>query len=341
MINQANWVIILVMEKKFPEKLKAGDKIAVIAPATSMAIINKETREIANRRFGELGFELVLGKHNEEIDEFNSTSIEARIEGFHDAFKNPEIKGVVSVIGGFNSNQLLRYIDWELIKNNPKVFLGYSDITALQNAIFAKTGLVTYSGPSYSSFGQKLYFDYTLQYFKKCLFSEESFEILPSKIWTNDDKWWENQDARNPIPNTGPYVINEGSAEGMILGANLCTFNLLQGTEYFPNLENSILFIEDDEGATPQLLDRDLQSLIHQPGFTDVKGIVMGRFEIKSKITRGKLTAIIKSKKELANMPVIADVDFGHTQPMITFPIGGEAKISALSGKAQIEIIKH
>lgn len=329
------------MEKKFPEKLKAGDKIAVIAPATSMAIINKETREFANRRFGELGFELVFGKHNEEINEFNSTSIESRIKDFHDAFRNPDIKGVVAVIGGFNSNQLLRYINWELIKNNPKVFLGYSDITALQNAIFTKTGLVIYSGPVYSTFGQKLYLDYTLEYFKKCLFSDEPYEILPSKIWTNDDKWWENQDARNPIPNSGPYVINEGSAEGVILGANLCTFNLLQGTEYFPNLENSILFIEDDENATPALLDRDLQSLIHQPGFGGVAGMVIGRFEIKSKITREKLMAIIKSKKELVNMPVIADADFGHTQPMITFPIGGEAKISASGSSIKIEITKH
>lgn len=329
------------MEKKFPKKLKTGDKIAVIAPATSMAIINKETREIANRRFSELGFELVFGKHNEEINEFNSTSIEARIEDFHDAFRNPDIKGVVAVIGGFNSNQLLRYIDWELIKNNPKVFWGYSDITALQNAIFTKTGLVTYSGPSYSTFGQKLYLDYTLEYFKKCLFSDEPYKVLPSEIWTNDDKWWENQNARKPIPNAGPYVINEGSAEGTISGANLCTFNLLQGTEYFPNLENSILFIEDDENATPVLLDRDLQSLIHQPGFSGVKGIVMGRFEIKSKITREKLTAIIKSKKELINMPVIADADFGHTQPMITFPIGGEAKINANNNAMKIEITRH
>ena len=329
------------MEKKFPKKLKAGDKVAVVAPARSLAIINKETREVANQRFKDLGLELVFGKHAEESDEFLSSSIEARIEDLHAAFRNPEIKGVVAVIGGFNSNQLLRYIDWDLIRKNPKIFLGYSDITALQNAILAKTGLVTYSGPAYSSFGQKLHFDYTLQYFKKCLMENSAFEIQPSEFWTNDDRWWKNQDARKPIQNSGPYVINEGEAEGTILGANLCTFNLLQGTEYFPNLENSILFIEDDENATPELLDRDLQSLIHQPGFSGVKGLVIGRFEIKSKISKEKLEVIIRSKKELAHLPIMTDVDFGHTQPIITFPIGGEAKISALSGKIKIEIIKH
>ncbi|MBI3589410.1 MAG: LD-carboxypeptidase [Candidatus Liptonbacteria bacterium] len=325
----------------FPEKLKVGDKIAVIAPALSIAIINKETRGIANQRFKELGLELVFGKHVEEIDEFTSSSIESRIADLHEAFRNPEIKGIVSVIGGFNSNQLLRYIDWELIKNNPKIFWGYSDITAMENATYAKTGLVTYSSPAYSTFGQKLYFEYTLEYFKKCLFEDKPFEIRPSEIWTNDDLWWENQDARNPISNSGPYVINEGEAEGTILGANLCTFNLLQGTEYFPDFKDSILFIEDDGNATPQLFDRDLQSLIHQPGFQEVKGVVIGRFEKKSQMTREKLTAIIQSKKELDHMPVIADADFGHTQPMITFPIGGESRISASLQTIKIEIIKH
>jgi len=329
------------MDKIFPEKLKAGDKMAVIAPARSLVIINKGTQEIANQRFKELGLELVFGKHVKKSDAFLSSSIESRIEDLHEAFRNPEIKAVISVIGGFNSNQLLKYIDWELIRKNPKVFLGYSDISALQNAILAKTGLITYSGPAYSTFGQKLYFDYTLEYCKKCLFEDSAFEVRPSESWTNDDLWWENQDARNPIPNPGPYVINEGSALGTILGANLCTFNLLQGTEYFPDLKDSILFLEDDETATPVLFDRDLQSLIHQPGFEGVRGLVIGRFEKKSQMTKEKLTAIIKSKKELDHMPVIADADFGHTQPMITFPIGGEAKISVLSGAVKIDIVKH
>ena len=329
------------MDKIFPEKLRTGDRVAVIAPARSLAIINKGTREIADQRLKDLGLEVVFGKHAEESDAFLSSSIESRIKDLHEAFRNPEVKAVISVIGGFNSNQLLRYIDWELIGKNPKIFLGYSDISALQNAIFAKTGLVTYSGPAYSTFGQKLYFDYTLEYFKKCLFADEYYETKPSETWTNDDLWWEKQDARNPVPNSGPYVINEGVAEGTVLGSNLCTFNLLQGTEYLPDLKNSVLFLEDDENATPVLFDRDLQSLIHQPGFEGVRGIVLGRFEKKSKMTKEKLTAIIRTKKELDRMPMIADTDFGHTQPMITFPIGGEARISTSLQAIKIEITEH
>lgn len=328
------------MQKIYPKKLKAGDKVRVVAPARSLAMISPESRKISTERLESMGLEVSFGDHVEEKDAFISSSIESRVEDFHAAFRDPEVKMVLPVIGGFNSNQILRYLDWELIKNNPKILAGYSDITALQNAIFAKTGLVTYSGPHYSTFGQKLYFDYTLDYFKKCLLDDQSFEVAPSETWT-DDAWYLDQEKRNPIQNAGPYVVNEGEAEGTLLGANLCTFNLLQGTEYFPDLGNSILFLEDDDVTTPETFDRDLQSIIHQPGFSGVRGLVVGRFQKKSGVTKELLTEIIKTKKELQKLPVIADVDFGHTQSMITFPIGGEVRIAAKGGNSRIEVIKH
>ncbi|HCC60325.1 MAG: peptidase S66 [Candidatus Staskawiczbacteria bacterium RIFOXYC1_FULL_37_43] len=325
----------------YPQKLRIGDEVRIIAPSRSMAIISKETREIANKRFADLGLKLSFGKHIEESDEFISSSIKSRIEDFHDAFSNKNVKAVITAIGGFNSNQLLRYLDWDLIKENPKIFCGYSDITALNNAILAKTGLVSYSGPHYSTFGQELYFDYTLEYFKKCLFSDELFEIEPSEEWS-DDMWYKNQKERNLIKNDGFLVINEGKALGTLLGANLCTFNLLQGTEYFPEFpENTILFVEDDEMSNAVTFDRDLQSLIHLPEFESVKGIVIGRFQNASQMTNELLIKIIKTKKELNNLPVIANVDFGHTDPKITFPVGGEVSLEVRNGEIKLSISKH
>lgn len=328
------------MNKIFPTKLKIGDEVRVIAPSRSLAMISKELREIANDRFLKLGLKLSFGKHLEEINEFTSSSIESRVEDFHDAFQDKNVKAVITVIGGFNSNQLLDYLDWDLIKSNPKIFCGYSDITALNNAIFAKTGLVSYSGPHYSTFGQKLYFDYTLEYFKKCLFSENSLEISPSQKWS-DDAWYKNQKERNLIKNNGFLVVNNGVASGTIIGANLCTLNLLQGTEYFPELKDTILFIEDDEESLPHTFDRDLQSLIHLPNFSGVKGVVIGRFQRASEMTDNLLVKIIKTKKELNNLPVIANVDFGHTDPKITFPVGGEAILTVKDGEVELEVTKH
>lgn len=145
------------MQKIFPIKLKAGDEIRIIAPARSMKIISAESQEIANKRLTDLGFKITFGKHINESDEFASSSIESRIRDLHEAFLDKNVKAILTVIGGFNSNQLLKYIDWNIIKNNPKIFCGYSDITALNNAILKKTGLVSYYGPHYSSFGQELY----------------------------------------------------------------------------------------------------------------------------------------------------------------------------------------
>ena len=327
-------------QKIYPAKLKTGDEIRIVAPSRSLAIISKETREIANKRFLDLGLKLSFGKHIEEMDEFVSSSIKSRVEDLHDAFIDKNVKAIITVIGGFNSNQLLKYLDWDLIKNNPKIFCGYSDITVLNNAIFAKTGLISYSGPHYSTFGQELYFDYTLEYFKKCLFSQDSFEIIASDKWS-DDLWYQNQKERALMKNDGFLCINEGNASGTIIGANLCTLNLLQGTEYFPDLQNSILFIEDDQESLPHTFDRDLQSLIHLPSFGGVNGIVIGRFQKASKITNELLTKIIKTKKEIDNLPVIANVDFGHTDPRITFPIGGEANLIVGDEKLKLELVRH
>lgn len=328
------------MNKIYPEKLKKGDEIRIIAPSRSLSIISQEIQEIANKRYSELGLKLTFGKHVKEIDDFNSSPISSRIEDLHQAFADKNVKAIITVIGGFNSNQLLKYIDWELIKNNPKIFCGYSDITILNNAIFTKTGLVNYSGPHYSTFGQKLYFDFTLDYFKKCLMSEDQFEIKPSESWS-DDLWFIDQDKRSPVDNKGFLAINEGEAKGTILGANLCTFNLLQATEYFPDLSDSVLFLEDDAGSLPHFFDRDLQSLIHLPDFNKVKGLAIGRFQKGSKITDELLIKIIKTKKELDNIPVVSNVDFGHTDPKITFPVGGEVELSAKGDKIHFNVLKH
>jgi len=331
------------MSQIFPQKLKSEDEVRVIAPSRSLGIISKEVREIANERLEkELGLRLSFGKYVEEKDDFASSSIKSRAEDLHEAFTDKNVKAILTVIGGFNSNQLLRYLDWNLIKNNPKIFCGFSDITALQIAIFKKTGLVSYYGPHYSTFGQKLYLDYTLDYFKKCLFFEKAFEVFPSKLWS-DDPWYKkgNQEKRKLIKNRGWLAINEGETEGTILGGNLCTLNLLQGTEYFPNLNNSILFLEDDETSTPYDFDRNLQSLIHLPSFPKVKGVVIGRFQKASQMTDSLLIKIIKAKRELDNLPVLTNVDFGHTDPKITFPIGGEAKINVGKNSSSIKITKH
>ena len=333
-------IIDNMMEKIYPQKLQKGDMVRVVAPSQSFGIISKENREIAKRRFDEMGLKVTFGKHIKEMDEFNSSSVESRVEDLHEAFADKEVKMIITVIGGFNCNQLLKYLDYDLISNNPKIFIGYSDTTALENAIFTKTGLVTYTGPAYSTFAQEKYFEYTMNVFKQALFSEDQYQIVPSENWSND-LWFMDQKNRALIPNDGRLVVNGGKAKGEIVGGNLNTFNLLQGTEFSPVFNNTILFIEDDGETRDVLFDRDIQSFIQRPDFVEVKGVVIGRFEKASNMTNEKIVKIIKTKKELDHIPVIANVDFGHTSPLITFPVGGEVSIDVNNEKSNIIITKH
>ncbi len=326
-----------------PKKLFKGAKIRVSSPSRSMRIISQEVRTIANQTLGDFFLTISYSKNAEESDLFLSSKISSRVSDLHEAFSDKNIDGILTTIGGFNSNQLLKYLDYNLIKKNPKIICGYSDITALNNAIYAKTGLVTYLGPHYSSFGMKQGNEYTTEYFKKCLFSPEPFEITPSTEWS-DDAWYLDQESRVFFKNEGMVVINEGKAKGTLIGGNLGTFALLQGTEFMPNLKDSILLIEDDAGAGNSFdvtLDRQLQSLIHQPGFDKVKGIIFGRAQKSVNFTIEKLREIINSKKELHSMPIIANADFGHTTPMLTFPIGGKAEIEFTKDAKKIRITEH
>jgi muramoyltetrapeptide carboxypeptidase len=322
-----------------PPKLKQGDEIRIIAPARSLSLLLEKNIEGAKKNLEKQGFKVTFAKNCREKDLMISSSIHSRIEDIHSAFSDKNAKAIISAIGGFNSNQLLSHLNYTLIKQNPKIFCGYSDITALANAIYAKTKLVTYSGPHFSTWAMEKEFEYTVNYFKKCLMQQDEFYVKPSETWS-DDHWYIHQNNRKPIPNDGFTILNKGVCTGTILGGNLCTFNLLQGTEFMPNISNSILFLEDDNEVKPVHFDRDLQSLIHQPHFKKVKGIVIGRFQKRSGMTLEKLRYIIQTKEELKHIPVIANANFGHTSPIFTFPIGGTATIKA-DTSVTISIIRH
>lgn len=152
-----------------PNKLKKADLVRVIAPSRSLAILSEHTKVIANQRFEDLSLRLSFGQHVSDCDMFDSSSIQARLYDLHDAFRDKEVKAIFTVIGGYNVNQLLDGIDYDLIAANPKILCGYSDITALQNAIYSKTGLITYSGPHYSTLGMEQGIDWSINYFKKML----------------------------------------------------------------------------------------------------------------------------------------------------------------------------
>lgn len=307
-------------------KLSLGDEIRVIAPSRSLSIVRQDIFDNALKFLLNKGFKVSFSKNSRELDEVNSSSVQSRVEDLHEAFSDKNVKAILTCIGGFNVNQILEYIDYPLIENNPKIICGFSDITALLNAIYAKTGLVTYHGPHFASFGFDNNIEYTNHYFEKCIMKSDKYFIEPSR------------EAKEY------YVIQDGTCEGEIIGGNLCTLNLLQGTEFMPNLKDKILFLEDDNIMGDYFtaeFERNLQSLIQTLGFNGVKGILFGRFDSSCKIDMHTIRRIVSTKKQLKNIPILFNIDFGHVLPFVTFPIGGVLKINATDTSVSLEVLKH
>lgn len=311
-----------------PRKLHRGDTLRVVAPACSRPFVAEHDHSaVIDARFAALGLRLTFGNHVDERDDFESSPVASRVSDLHAAFADPEVAGILTVIGGFNSNQLLPHLDWDLIAAHPKIFCGYSDITALQNAILARAGLVTYSGPHWSSFGMRDHFEQTQRWFAAALFGDGPIELRPAEAWT-DDLWFLDQDNRTMHPNQGWWPLRPGQAAGRIIGGNLGTLNLLQGTEYMPSLGGALLMVEDDAISDADAFARNLTSLLQLPDASGVQGLVIGRFQQASGVTRSLLEQIIAGQDRLAGRPVLGNVDFGHTNPLATFPIGGQAALT-------------
>ena len=306
-------------------KLKFGDEVRVIAPSRNLTEVWQDVHRHAVDFWEKAGFHLTFSKNSGEVGKFHSSSIQSRIEDIHEAFCDPNVKMVITCLGGFNSNQLLRYLNYNLIGKHPKILCGFSDITALHNAIYAKTGLVTYHGPHYSTFGFDRETAYTRKAFFDCVMNDAPIIATPS------------QAAKEY------YTIQEGSCEGTIIGGNLCTLNLLQGTPYMPEIKNKVLFLEDDNIMGDYFcyeFDRNLESLLQIEGADTIKGIVFGRFDDSCGLTVEKIKDIIRDKVP-SKIPVVFGVDFGHVFPILTFPIGGTVSIQANKNMAEIIIKDH
>jgi len=307
----------------FAKKLKPGDEIRVIAPSRNLTEVRQDVHHHAIDFWEKEGFHLTFSKNCREVNQYHSSSVASRVEDIHEAFCDPGVKMILSCLGGFNANQLLRYLDYDLISRHPKIFCGFSDITALSNAIYAKTGLVTYHGPHYSTFGFDQQREYTRSAFFNCVMMDDPFMVIPSEATRNY------------------HTIQRGSCEGTIIGGNLCTLNLLQGTPYMPDIRNKVLLLEDDNIMGPYFpyeFDRNLESLLQVEGADQIKGIVLGCFDESCGMNAKIISDMIKDKVP-SNIPVIFGVDFGHVFPMITFPIGGTIKISADKADISIQMI--
>ncbi|MEG3342819.1 S66 peptidase family protein [Streptococcus suis] len=307
------------------KKLKKGDHIRVVSPSSSIERIGGfEANLAAKKKLEELGFKLSFSKHYFENDMFDSAPIASRVADLEAAFTDESVDAILTTIGGFNSNELLPYLDFDLIARNQKIFCGYSDTTALINAIYAKTGMPTYMGPAYSSFKMVQTQEYQTEAWLRAV-TQDSYDLIPSPEWSSDA--WYLPDAPRTFYPTEWKVYNPGHASGIAIGGNISTLNLLTGTEFAPKPDNYILFLEEAEDDDYLIITRHLTALLQ--AYPNPQAVLFGRFPKETKMTEEILLAILDKHPILKKVPVLYDLDFAHTQPLFTIQIGGYVELDA------------
>ena len=303
-----------------PKKLQKGDVIGVISPASSPDELTKIEKGVSYLE--KLGFRVEVGKNVGKERGYLAGEDSERLEDFHNMFKDKNVKAIFSVRGGYGSGRLLDKINYKLIKQNPKIFVGYSDITAIQNAIFSQTGLITFAGPMVAvDFCQDEVNGFTEEHFWKIITSNKKIGKLSNP---NDEKF---------------FILSKGLGKGRILGGNLAVLTTLLGTKYFPKMKGEILLIEDI-GEPPYRIDRFLNHLKLANVLNSVSGIILGRFvDCYENDTSKKtltLNQVILDYFENIKKPVIYNFKHGHIDENLTIPFGLKCNLNASRGIVEI-----
>lgn len=333
------------MKAIYPPCLRPGDEIRVLGLSRSLRgimsyqPISDEDVAFAQARLEALQLKVSFGRHVMECNEHLLASPKQRLSDLHEAVADPAVKAILAVAGGAGALQLLDGIDYELIQAHPKVFCGYSDCAYIFNAILARAGLMTYYGPNFASLMMRHGAEYTLDGLRAVLFDASSHDMTPSSQWS-DDNWVKDQAQRTFHKNEGYWAIQPGSTEGTIVGGNTEALKLLSGSRYCPILDDALLFLESPGESKASLiaLDGSLRVLSYQPGFEKVRGIVIGRYPESAGISYDKLQAVITSIPAIARLPVVANVDFGHTTPVTPIPLGGRCSLVVKADDVQITL---
>ncbi|MFZ2669830.1 MAG: S66 peptidase family protein [Streptococcus suis] len=305
------------------KRLKKGDHIRVVSPSSSIESIGGfEANVAAKKKLEALGFRLSFSEHYFENDIFDSAPIASRVADLEAAFANETVDAILTTIGGFNCNELLPYLDFDLIAQNSKIFCGYSDTTALLNAIYAKTGMQTYMGPAYSSFKMEQGQQYQTTSWLNAV-TQDTYQLTPSLEWSSD-AWYLPNAPRTFYP-TEWKVYNPGQASGIAIGGNISTLNLLTGTEFAPRPDKYVLFLEEAEDDDYLIIARHLTALLQ--AYPNPQAVVFGRFPKETRLTEEILLTILDKHPILKKVPVLYDLDFAHTQPLFTITIGGQVEI--------------
>lgn len=333
-----------------PKMLQAGDKVTTISLSWGGAgepDLTWRYKQGVDRLEKVFGLEVVSMPNSLKGAAYLYENPKARAEDLMNAFKDPTIKGIISNIGGSESIRLLPYIDFDIIRSNPKVFIGYSDAT-VTHLFCHKAGISSFYGPAIlTDFAENVEMhDYTVEALKKTLFTNEVIgEIKPALEWTSDRLEWmeENKHTKRKMYSNKGYEVLQGNgiAQGTLIGGCIEVLEFAKGTSLWPNQsywKDSILFFETSEDTPePGFIEYWLRNYGSQGILQNVKGIIFGKPQHEKYYEEYK-ESILKILKELdlTNLPILYNLNFGHTEPKFVLPYGALAEIDCKHGTFSI-----
>lgn len=297
------------------KKLKKGDTIGIIAPA-SCTTYDRVLE--AKKNLEDMGYQVVLGECTKKQWYSYAGTDEERAEEINNFFADKDIDAIICMRGGYGCNRLVELLDFEMIKRNPKIFVGYSDITTLHIALNEKANLITFHGPMAVS-------NFTGNY------NRDTYENFIEILSNLKDK----QSIKNITKELG--VLNEGRAKGKLVGGNLATLIATLGTEYDLDYNGKILFLEDI-GEKTYKIDRFLNQLKKHGVFEKIEGLVLGDFKNCTQASEKDMTLLEVFQnyfKELKK-PVIYNFESGHSEPMLTLPLGAICEIDTYNKELRV-----
>src|SRR5687767_1211117 len=308
-----------------PKRLSAGDTIALVAPAS--ATFNSLDLQIARESLEALGFKVRQGEHLLERHGYLAGPDKARADDINRAFADRSVAGIHAIRGGWGSARLLPHLDFDVIRRNPKVLIGYSDITALLLSIHARTGLITFHGP----IGLGRWDAWSLEYYRRVLMNGEAVTYSNKQGLSGE---------RNSLVQVEFRTLSTtpGKARGRLLGGNLTVLTAILGSPYLPDWDDAILFCED-VGEDLYRVDRMFTQLKLAGVLSKIKGFVFGTCsecgpgEGYASLT---LEEIISDHIKPLGVPAWQGAMIGHGQPQWTLPVGSQVEIDASAGTIRL-----
>ena len=306
-----------------PPALKKGDTVGLVTPASPLFETHRILIEAREKMEG-LGFRVKFGKNVEAKRGYLAGTIEQRVSDLHDMFKDDSVQAIIAIRGGYGSAQLLPYLDYDLIAANPKILLGYSDITSILNGIHKKTGLVTFHGPVAVS----TFTEYTTKYLFKVLSEPKPAGLI------EDAPYDSNLQNSNRV-----WTYRGGTGEGRLVGGNLTLLQSLLGTPFEFDGRDALYFFEE-VGEEPYNIDRILWQFKMAGKFEQCRGVVFDKMpSVKPADYKPGFNSSLSVEEIIDDIfkdysfPVCVGLSLGHIKEKPTMPLGIRARLDGDAGR--------